>query len=250
MPTRLSGGVTSLLSPRSRRWWRRYARETRRPTHVLLFLLPLLVTHEIAVGINMVRGGPGSSLIAHGMIQEILGWVGLVGGLLPGLLYLAILIGWRQFKVDAWRIHFGVVGTMAAESIALAIPLLVWSALFTPLAHPPGGRFVLAVGAGLYEELVFRFLLIGGLTWIAVYPLRLPPRGGSYAAVAVAALLFAACHFQPVGADAFGWALLLFRIAAGVYLAAIFLTRGLGVSAGVHVAHNVVLALFSASSAS
>lgn len=235
-----------LFSARSRRWWRRYARETRRPTHILAFLLPLLVIHEFAVGVKMARGGPGSALIAYGMVQELLGWIGLVGGLLPGLAYLAILVAWQRAKRDSWRIDGSTLGTMLVESGVLAVPLLVGSALFTPppqyLSQTTGGLLVLAIGAGLYEELVFRFLLIGGLTWLAIRPLRLPPRGALAAAAAVSALLFAISHFRPIGSDDFGWALLTYRTVAGAYLATIFLSRGLGVSAGCHVLHNLVLA--------
>lgn len=253
MPTRLSGGSSGPLSLRSRRWWRRYARETRRPTHILVFLLPLLLIHELAVAVRMARGGPGGTLIAYGMIQELLGWIGLVGGLVPGLAYLAILVAWQQLKHDSWRVQGRALGIMLIESAALAIPLLVWTALFTPPPHvlPPtlGSRIILAVGAGLYEELVFRFLLIGGLTWIAIHPLQLPPRASLYAAVAIAALVFAVFHFRPVGGDVFGWALLIFRTAAGVYLSVVYLARGLGVSTGCHVLHNVVLALLAGETA-
>ncbi len=127
---------------------------------------------------------------------------------------------------------------MLVESLAMAIPLLALSTLFEA---PPRVRWLDALGAGLYEELVFRLLLISGLTWLLVKVLRVNRSPAVGLAVGLATLAFALCHFQPLGAEWLAWKPFGFRIACGLYLSVLFLERGLGICSGCHVAYNLLL---------
>ncbi len=60
-------------------------------------------------------------------------------------------------------------------------------------------------------------------------------------AVLASALLFAAHHHKPFGAEAFVPSTFLFRSLAGAYLAVIFWFRGYGSAAGCHAAYNVAV---------
>ncbi|MBK9128635.1 MAG: CPBP family intramembrane metalloprotease [Phycisphaerales bacterium] len=231
------------------RWLRRYARQTRRPLHCLaLLLLPVLI-YEIGLLVQPHGGVDGQNLVAHGMIQELLGWLGLGGGFLPGLVFVGSLLVWHRLRRDSWRINLRVVGLMAVESLALALPILVWSGFFAPATHrlplDPSLRYMLAIGAGLYEELVFRLLLISGLTWLLAARLSLHRSQSQVLAVAIASLAFALCHFQPIGTEPFSLGGFCFRLVAGVYLAVLFVFRGLGIAAGSHVTHNLVMEWFA-----
>jgi membrane protease YdiL (CAAX protease family) len=103
-----------------------------------------------------------------------------------------------------------------------------------------GGQMVLVLGAGIYEELVFRLYLVSGLAWLLKGVCRVPKRAALPAAVVLAALIFAACHLRPIGADTFEWPQFLALTVAGGYLAVVFVVRGLGVATGCHVAYNLV----------
>jgi len=99
-----------------------------------------------------------------------------------------------------------------------------------------------SIGAGIYEELLFRLVLVGGLVLVAERVFRLGHSGAVVAAVLVAAALFAGAHtFQAPGS--FTWPTFLFRTAAGVYLASVFATRGFGIAAGVHIIFNLAVKL-------
>ena len=93
--------------------------------------------------------------------------------------------------------------------------------------------------AGVYEELVFRFLLLAGGFAFLHKGLGVP-KGVSFAiALAVSSLLFAAYHHvgpagEPLRAVNFG-----FRLAAGLLLGVVFAGRGLALCAYLHAFYDV-----------
>jgi membrane protease YdiL (CAAX protease family) len=122
---------------------------------------------------------------------------------------------------------------------------MIWT---VPLAVGSDGismfdRVALGVGAGVYEELVFRLILISVLLMIGADLLHFDRKNVVIFAIAASSLLFAAHHHRPFGADAFDPVRFIFRTGAGAYLAAIFWYRGYALAAGCHAAYNVALTI-------
>lgn len=226
------------LSPQARRRWQHYLRFSRRPLHSLIFLAPFVLWYELGAARPASGTTPGGELLAHGVIQDLLSWFGFVGAWLPPFVLVITLLVAHKLRRDRWRVRWSVFPAMVLECALLALPLLALSALFEA---PPAARLRDALGAGIYEELVFRMLLLGGLTWLALEILRIPRPSAVWVAVALGAILFALCHFAPLGSEAPAWKPFWFKTAAGVYLAVVFLGRGLGVAAGSHAAYNMLL---------
>ena len=122
--------------------------------------------------------------------------------------------------------------------------LLNWATMLST-AQTAGSPLIdavaLAIGAGIYEELVFRLILISLLVVIGVDLLGRRAAPTALAAIAISSLLFAAHHHRPIGVESFDFTRFAFRTIAGIYLAAVFWFRGYGPAAGCHAAHNVVL---------
>jgi membrane protease YdiL (CAAX protease family) len=138
---------------------------------------------------------------------------------------------------------------MYPESLVLALPLLlmIWT---VPLSVGQSGtplldRLALGIGAGIYEELVFRLILISLILMVGSDLLHMDRRNVVIFAIGISSLLFAAHHHRPFGADSFDAVRFIFRTAAGVYLAAIFWYRGYALAAGCHAAYNVCLTMLS-----
>jgi hypothetical protein len=142
---------------------------------------------------------------------------------------------------------------MMGESVAYALvfgtvvgTLTGWVTGALPLAAGPLERLpvregiVLSLGAGLYEELLFRVLLAGGLFLVLRSAGLQSLRAGVFAAV-LAALVFSAFHY--VGPYAYPWEMrsFVFRFLAGLALNALFLVRGFGVAAWTHALYDVFL---------
>jgi membrane protease YdiL (CAAX protease family) len=212
-----------------------------RPLDALVFLLPLILFYEL-----MCLTRQNDRVIAFDLMRGFFELFGQVGMWAPGLGAIAILIATHAVSGEKWSIHWGRVGVMYVEAVALAIPLLAlnWA---IPLAGQGAygpmlfDRLAMGVGAGIYEELVFRLILISMVMMIGVDLLRQQHTWVALAAVVLSALAFAAHHHPPIGVEPFLAMPFLFRCVAGVYLAIIFWYRGYGPAAGCHAAYNVAL---------
>ncbi len=106
----------------------------------------------------------------------------------------------------------------------------------------PWGHVLPYLGAGLYEETLFRLALFSALLGL-LRSLDTPAwTAGALAAVGSATLFAAAHHVGPYG-QAYGNFLFLFRMLAGLYFAALFQLRGYGIVVGTHACYNVMLSV-------
>jgi len=224
---------------------RRYGRATHEPLHCLAFLLPLVLAYEVGALLVRAPMADDQQLVAPRLIQELAAWVGIDAAWVPGVALVLTLVIWQVVAHRPWRCRARVPLIMLGESLLLALPLFVLGRLLQQTAESSAGlefraRVVAALGAGIYEELVFRFYLIGGLKRLLADGFHVPQRPAVLIAAAVATIAFAGCHFHPVGAESFTWLGFLLLSGAGAYLAAVFVFRGLGVATGCHVAYNLV----------
>jgi membrane protease YdiL (CAAX protease family) len=101
------------------------------------------------------------------------------------------------------------------------------------------GQVVTFVGAGIYEEALFRLLLFAGLLRL-LDRLEVPPLLMlTLAALGSSALFAAAHHLGPYG-EPFDSAAFVFRLVAGVYFALLYQIRGFGIAAGAHALYDVL----------
>ena len=205
-----------------------------------MFLLPLIIFYEVVSGARQGR------VIAFDLLRQFLLMFGHVGLWAPGLAVILILLATHVASGERWVVHWREVGFMYLEAVVLAAPLLVLY-LVIPLAASPSqppillSEIAMSIGAGIYEELVFRLALITLIVLVGTDILRLRPGPVAAAAILLSSLAFAAHHHPPMGAEPFLFSRFLFRTFAGAYLAVVFWYRGYGPAAGCHAAYNVAL---------
>jgi membrane protease YdiL (CAAX protease family) len=231
-----------------------YWEGTREPLAILAFLFPLVLVYEVGALLLRPDAWPEQRLVAQKLIQHLGAWLGADATWVPGAALIVTLVVWQSRRRGPWRLRVFIPLAMIAESLLLTVPLFVLGRILqqaTSAAAGDGGAesllllTVLALGAGVYEELVFRFYLINGLKWLFRHVGRIPPRAATVTAAVLAALVFAVCHFEPIASEAFAWPQFLVRFAAGGYLSIIFVLRGLGVSTGCHAAFNLITVVAS-----
>jgi membrane protease YdiL (CAAX protease family) len=232
---------------------------------ILIFLLPLVALYEYGAARYLAgdETRPVETIRAHRLLHEFFDAFGVSGLYLPGVALVVVLLVWHLLRRDRWRVRPAALGGMLLESIAWTIPLLVLGqmvgrAVQAPLgdvaalalAAPQAGiaalewpaRATIAIGAGLYEELLFRFVAIGGLHFVAVDLLGLKDATGKVVAVVASAAAFALYH-DVVLADAPGLLQAGFFFLAGCYFGLVFVLRGFGVVVGVHTLYDLVVLL-------
>lgn len=241
---------------------RQYFRFSRTHTYSLLFAVPLLLLYEAGAAWLAHDGGPALRNGADVMLRTLLaagglhGTLAFTGALLAGALLLVGLERRRRRVPVRARVFAG----MLAESVAYALLLgaVVGSATYwllegvakvrlaveagpvaeLPLLH----GLVLSLGAGIYEELVFRVLLVGGLVAVFVAGGLARAQAGVFAAL-LAALAFSAFHYVGPYADAWALPSFVFRFLAGLVFSGLYLLRGFGIAAWTHALYDVFLFL-------
>lgn len=229
-----------------------YFMRSQRPLQALVFLTPLIILYEVgAVYYAPVMAGRG--LLAREWMKDFFESFGATGNWLPGLAVLAVLLSWHIATRQNWRLYPKLYVGMTFESIALAIPLLLFGLLMgsnaaiatladanNSITHDMLCEMVLSVGAGLYEELVFRLVMIAMIHMLLVDALKMPSVNGGVIAVLFSSLFFAASHFQNA---AWPWPMpqFLFFAVAGLYFSIIYVFRGFGIVVATHAIYDILV---------
>jgi hypothetical protein len=257
--TKSSAGSLALTTPLDN-----YLRQSRRPLASLAFVLPLLLLYEggiVVLGPQAVRNG------ADVWLRQFLDTLGFSQYFLLPALTVGLLLAWHHVARERWQLSAGVVYGMLLESAALGLLLVAVARIEgmvaasalqggaagdgTSLAMPfemAGrgaflGRMLGYVGAGVYEEMLFRLMLVPPL---ALTARRLgAPRELCIAGVVIAtSLMFSAAHYVGPHGDPFEAFTFLFRFTAGAFFAVLFVMRGFGIAAGTHALYDIFVSLF------
>jgi len=102
---------------------------------------------------------------------------------------------------------------------------------------------MLSLGAGIYEELLFRVVLVGLLAWGAKKLLGWRPLVAGIAATVLGAFIFSAFHYIGPFGDRFDVYSFVFRTIAGLFFSGLYLLRGFGITAWTHALYDVFLLL-------
>jgi membrane protease YdiL (CAAX protease family) len=240
-----------------------YWRQSRRPLAALAFVLPLLAMYEagvVVLGRQAVRNG------ADVWLRQFLDRFGFEHYFLLPALTISLLLAWHHMTRDRWQLSAGVLYVMFAECAVLGLllvgvgrlqGLVVQGTLSAPQV-PDGtsaavpwemagrGAFVARilgfVGAGVYEEMLFRLMLLPPVL-VGIGRL-ITARGVCIgAAVILTSVLFSAAHYWGPHGEPFDSFSFWFRCTAGAFFALLFVHRGFGIAAGTHAMYDIMASL-------
>lgn len=237
-------------SPKAAKEPHRYHLQTKRPVINLLFVLPLILIYEIAA-----LSFPNQAL-RSGMDQWLLHFFSRFGlgeiVILP-LATAGILLTAHHQRRDNWKFSSTVFGWMLIESLGLGL-LLFWAAKAVYLIYVDPfavetmsatvglqwGQTLALVGSGIYEELIFRLILLTFTTELLYKCWN--SRQSRWLAILLVSVLFASLHYEPVNPAGPSLELtsFLFRCSASVIFSLLFLCRGFGIAVGVHIAFDIL----------
>jgi membrane protease YdiL (CAAX protease family) len=247
-----------------------YWRESARPLVSLAFVAPLLILYE---GGTLLFGAQAARNGADYWLRSLLDSVGFGQYFLLPALACGLLLAAHHAKHEPWRLGAPTIAQMWLEAAGWGMLLLITgNLLFWLLAGEPTSganlaaatlsssqglapRLVGYLGAGIYEELLFRLLLIPPLvallrTW------KFKRQASLMIAAALTSVCFAAAHYQ-MDASLFGWQLtwpygepfapvsFAFRFAAGTAFALLFSYRGFGIVVGAHALYDLLVLCLS-----
>lgn len=241
-----------------------YWRATRHPLMGLVLVAPLLIFYE--VGTLARAGGDEVQSLRNGADAWVRDWCeqcGNGGNFIPPLLmvvwlFLATLRRWDSRPERVISTGLGMV----LESLALALTLWLFSRLWpdllkhygwelqvkpsgNPVGINQGDPFRAAlplVGAGLYEEFLFRLVSLTVLISLLGF-LGIDAFTGFFMASLLSAWFFAAAHHWGANAPPYDGRVFSFRFAAGLVFSGVLAWRGFGIAVGGHTLYNLLVGL-------
>lgn len=227
---------------------RRYWKETRQPIYSAALVLPFFLIYHIGTFFLQTTYING----ADALIIRILRPLSVNTMFASALVLLVCFVIWQVRTRASWTIDTSKLLVMYIESLVLALLLLFlfgwfssWSlaAQSRASAHSRLANLVLYCGAGIYEELLFRAFLLGGLLLFLNKVIGLKQVPAALYATILAALIFSLFHYIGAAGDPFTYRSFLHRTFAGIYFSAIFVTRGFGVAAASHALYDIVVGI-------
>jgi membrane protease YdiL (CAAX protease family) len=218
----------------------------------LVLVMPLFLFYQVGVlltgglrnGVDFVTTALfsvfGGSVLAYGAFNlAVLGGFGVALAVLRKKgTFQPRLFPWMLLESAIYALFFGSIVIWLIQSIGLGGLL---SAAGAPAQMGFLDKLVMSAGAGLYEEIVFRLFLMGGMFFALTRLLGVPRVMSAVLAVVASSVIFSAAHHltEPFTMSAF-----TFRVVAGMLFAALFQLRGFAVAAYTHCFYDVWVMVF------
>jgi membrane protease YdiL (CAAX protease family) len=250
-----------------------YPDRTSRPIYALTYLIGFIILYEIGtllISTDVLSDSLGSMqvrVVSFAWIQNLLDNLNFpprMTWIATPLVVVVILLALQITSKTPWKVTTSDFVPMTIECILLTVPLIVLSLMFNSSASEQMAlmnagqgtdglavQLVSGIGAGIYEELVFRLILISLLMLVFQDFLGVTRKSSIILSVLISAVLFSAHHhiFFINGSftqgEAFVFGVFVFRILAGIYFAAIFAIRGFAIAVGTHVFYDILAALLN-----
>lgn len=242
----------------------RYLQATRAPRHSLLFALPLLLLYELLAlllsrsELSQVRNG--ADVLLKSVFVALGGRYGLTVFTVVLLCTGAVLV-WRDRRANGEIrprlfagmlveavLYAGLLGGVASALTSLLLHGRLALVGTVPLEQDVAGlglptQLMISLGAGIYEELLFRVLLVSGLAALARGVLGWSVLAAGVFAAIGGALIFSLFHYIGPYGDELSLGSFTFRAVAGLLFSALYLLRGFGITAWSHALYDVLLFL-------
>ena len=226
-----------------------YWRSTRSPLYSFLFTVPLFLIYEIGIFLTssddmfVLRNG------ADALMRQILATFGITGLYWVGVIFFIGFIIAFILQRKYWeetQIHSDYFLLMMVESVGWSVLIYFFmSNVYLLLMNPTGSMLVqqvtLAVGAGIYEEFLFRVMLIAGISVILGFIFQWSDKTRNWAAMVIAAGIFSSFHFIGEYGDFFSFNIFMIRFLAGIALGTLYFLRGFGITAWSHAVYDLIV---------
>lgn len=225
-------------------------------THTLLYSylisLPLLLLYEVLIFLSQPDTEHVVRISVDVWIKTLFSYIGpnvlSITLIFVALLGVVVLYRERE-RLSSLRLSYFLTMLIEASAYAFFLALLITSAiagLFQMIQTSPVEslsvlqQLALSLGAGLYEELFFRVILVSALLFAFKY--FFSKKYVAYIlAMVLAAAIFSFVHYIGALGDPFTMSSFLFRFLFGLALNAIYIWRGFGMAAWTHAIYDLMV---------
>jgi hypothetical protein len=215
----------------------------------LILVFPLFLVYQVGVlfTLPMLNGADFvTTLLFSSLGLALKGYLIFLGGVV-GLfgLALGLLKGKQHFN---GRVFLPVLleSTIYALTMGSFIVLVMTKVLGFPpslaVGLPEQGlatRLVMSLGAGVYEETVFRLGLLGGSIVALEKIVGMARWAAIFGAFVLSSVIFSFMHYLPPMGDPFTFGSFTFRVLAGLVFGLLFKLRGFAVAVYTHAFYDI-----------
>ena len=227
-----------------------YWNYAKNPFYSIIFASPLLFAYEILIftfnhsDIIGLRNGADVLFRQFFAIFNVYGFY-VVGLVVLVALMIAYHFNFRGKKKPNFEPRFFILMTLESILYALVMYFVV-TQLGNVLMLSGSGQttremIVLALGAGVYEEFIFRVILITGFLFFLKDILKLPEALAISLAMIGAAFIFAIFHYIGPFGEVFYLKTFILRFGAGLFLSLLYIFRGYGITAYTHTIYDLIM---------
>jgi len=228
-----------------------YFQLSRSPHYSLAFAIPLLIAYEgFALFLNHsdlygIRNSADALLKLFLTYMGIHGFFGFGAAMIVALILFRVIgrgprLGPIHLSVLLWMLAESLVYSLVFGSVVGALTRFL---LAQPLPLSQSAQILVSLGAGIYEEFIFRVLLLAVLVFFLRRLLCLQQSAAYGVAAVLGAVLFSTFHYIGPFADPFQFSSFLFRFIAGLILTVLYFARGYGITAYTHSIYDLWIAL-------
>lgn len=226
---------------------RQYLNSSKTIHYGLIITLPVLAIYEIGIVLLFKNSFFELRNTGEVLLRSLFASLGLtnplvVSSILLGLFAIVMIRGYNIEKRPGIRANYIVY--MLLESMFWGVFLFFSLQLFASIPlqiisfEDKLSNINLAIGAGIFEELIFRMVLISALNVILTRGLGFEFKMSVPLAILLAACVFSAFHLFM---EVYDFPIFIQRVFGGIILGGVFYFRGYGISVYAHIIYNILI---------
>lgn len=230
-----------------------YFSDTKNLLYSFLISLPLFLAYELLILISQPESSQIVRISVDSWFKSVFSLFGV--NTVSITLLIVALFGMFILYKERERLHelrFKYFPVMIGESAIYAVLVTLVatffvSAVFAISANDPISsltglqKFALSLGAGLYEELFFRVILVSVLVLVFQKVFNNKNWAAITAAIILSAFLFSMVHYVGSMGDPFTLSSFTYRFVFGLILNGIYVWRGFGIAAWTHALYDLMV---------
>ena len=227
-----------------------YWKVTKNIYYSMLFIFPMLFLYEMMCWIQFAGKSAEIRNGADVFLRQLIMGFGKHSESIYGLLLIIVFFGIMFFNrnmVKKERLKFTFLLFMFAESLLWSLGFLILMSISERITLSILERniipeqFYLAIGAGIWEELLFRVGAIGLCLILLTKIIKYSEIFSALIAILFAAVLFSLFHYIGPFGDIFTYKSFYIRTWAGIFLGSLYLFRGLGITVYTHIFYDMAI---------
>ena len=229
-----------------------YWRVSKSPFYSLIFILPLLLAYELMIftvnrsDILGLRNGADILVRQFFSLFHVYGFyfVGFIVLIAFGLSYYFHTRKEQNIRFSGKFFILMILESALYALLMLFIVTLSERYLISAITTNEGYlNIILALGAGVYEEFIFRVILVSGFLFFLRDVLKMNSVISIFISIAAASLLFSVFHYIGSYGETFEFKSFAIRFGAGVFLSILYAFRGYGITAYTHTLYDLFVIL-------